>query len=119
MAAAGLLGAAVGFVGGLYLGSELENAYFPCGCDDPGLAGALFGATAGSALVVPITVHLANGRRGSFKRTLGASASVGAIGLLGMLASIRSEAGLLFLFGAPIAEVAVSVISEQRSSAER
>jgi hypothetical protein len=36
---AGLMGAAVGFAGGAFLGHEAERKWYRCECDDPGLAG--------------------------------------------------------------------------------
>jgi hypothetical protein len=44
-----IAGAAVGgFFGGGALGHKLENTFAPCGCDDPGLKGALIGAPIGA-----------------------------------------------------------------------
>src|SRR5262249_19887438 len=37
-----------GMVAGTYLGTHIENRYFPCHCDDPGLKGFLIGAPAGA-----------------------------------------------------------------------
>jgi len=42
------LAAVGGFFGGMYAGAFLENAVAPCGCDDPGLKGALIGAPVGA-----------------------------------------------------------------------
>lgn len=114
---AGIMGAVVGFFGGAFIGYNLERSYFPCGCDDPGLAGLIFGAAAGPAIAVPTAVHLANGGRGSFKRSLGASALIGGLGVLGLFATSSSGTGLLFLFGPPLVEIAASVAIERSSSA--
>jgi len=43
-----VVGAAAGFFAGGYLGSAIENAVAPCGCDDPGLKGALIGIPIGA-----------------------------------------------------------------------
>lgn len=113
---AGFLGAVVGFVGGAVLGYQLERRYFPCSCDDPGLVGLIVGSAMGSAVAIPIAVHVANGKRGSLGRSLGASALIGSVGLLGLSATASSEAGLVFLFGPPLAEIGVSVSIEQSST---
>jgi len=42
------IGGAGGFFGGAYLGSAIENAVAPCGCDDPGFKGALIGMPIGA-----------------------------------------------------------------------
>jgi hypothetical protein len=42
------IGAVGGFFGGAYLGAAIENAVAPCGCDDPGLKGALIGMPIGA-----------------------------------------------------------------------
>jgi hypothetical protein len=42
------IGAAGGFFAGGYLGSWIENQVAPCGCDDPGLKGALIGIPIGA-----------------------------------------------------------------------
>ena len=43
-----IVGATGGFFGGAYLGASIENAVAPCGCDDPGLKGALIGMPIGA-----------------------------------------------------------------------
>ena len=44
-----IAGSAVGgFFAGGYLGHAIENKFAPCGCDDPGLEGALIGAPSGA-----------------------------------------------------------------------
>jgi len=42
------IGAAGGFFAGGYLGGWIENTVDPCGCDDPGLKGALIGIPIGA-----------------------------------------------------------------------
>ncbi len=99
----GSLGAVLGFVGGAFLGYHAErNGGWSCKCDDPGLAGLLYGAAIGSSFAVPTAVHLANDRRGSYGRSLGASLLIGALGVAGLHAGSDSEVGLLFLLrGSP------------------
>jgi hypothetical protein len=43
-----LAGAAGGFFAGIYVGAAIENEWYPCICDDPGLKGALRGAPIGA-----------------------------------------------------------------------
>jgi hypothetical protein len=49
------LAAVGGFFGGMYAGALLENAVAPCGCDDPGLKGALIGAPIGAVTAGVLT----------------------------------------------------------------
>jgi hypothetical protein len=44
------VGAAAGFFAGGAIGASIENAVSPCGCDDPGLKGALIGMPIGAVL---------------------------------------------------------------------
>jgi len=115
---AGILGASIGFFGGLFLGSNVENEFLPCGCDDPGLAGALVGAVVGPGLTTPLAVHLANGGRGSLATGYGWAALVSGAGMLGMLAGIRSEVGLWFLLATPVAQVVAAVASERATTGD-
>lgn len=119
MVAAGTLGAAVGFFGGAWLGYRLERSAFPCRCDDPGFMGLIVGASIGSALTVPLFVHAGNRGRGSLARDLGVSLLVGGVGLAGLLTTIDSETGLLFLFGAPVVEIIATVLTESAATRER
>jgi hypothetical protein len=116
MVVGGTLGAIIGFAGGAALGYHLERRYWQCNCDDPGIGGLLIGSAAGSTLAVPTAVHLVNDRRGSYPRVLGASALVGAAGAFGLITTISSEAGLLFLFGTPAAQVIVATLVERSTA---
>lgn len=113
---AGLLGAVVGFVGGALAGYQIERRFFPCSCDDPGLIGLIAGGIAGPVVAIPVSVHLANGRRGSFTRSLGVSALVAAVSAVGLAATSDSEAGLVFLFLPPFVEIGLSVGIEKSTS---
>jgi hypothetical protein len=50
MARRAIVGLAVlgGMIAGAYFGTRIENTWFPCYCDDPGLKGFLIGAPAGA-----------------------------------------------------------------------
>jgi hypothetical protein len=119
LGAAGALGAAIGFFGGLMIGRSVENRFFPCDCDDPGLWGAFVGAVAGPALTTPLSVHLANRSRGSLARGYGWAALISGAGVLGMFLGIQSEAGLLFLAATPIVQVVVAVANERATTVDR
>lgn len=109
LAGAAFFGAAAGFLGGLYLGAQMENAWFPCSCDDPGLLGAVLGSFAGPALVTPLLVHGANHGRGSLGRGFAYSAAIAGTGFLGLLAT---QSPLLFL-ATPVAQMVSAVLVER------
>jgi hypothetical protein len=113
---AGAVGAVVGTVAGATTGYRLERSRGSCSCEDPGLMGLILGGAIGSVLAVPTAVHLANGRRGSWGRAFGTSALIGGLGLVGLFGGADSEAGLLFAFAVPIAEVALSVHIERSTA---
>lgn len=94
---AGLLGAAVGFAGGAYLGSEAERKWYPCQCDDPGLAGALLGLFVGPVIVTPLATHLANERRGSLVHSYAVAAAIAGMGFLGLGSTLASSDTFVFL----------------------
>ena len=52
------LAAVGGFFGGAYAGAFLENQLAPCGCDDPGLMGAVIGGPVGAVTAGVLTFHL-------------------------------------------------------------
>lgn len=109
----GAAGAAVGSVGGAFVGYHLDRQHFPIDSgDDPGLIGALGGWFIGSALVTPLSVYLANGREGPLSTAYVSSAVIGTLGLVGALSTANSSAGLFFLFGTPVAQaISATVIA--------
>src|SRR5687768_6413938 len=98
LAAVGVLAAAASFIGGIYLGGTIENEFAPCGCDDPGLRGALLGAALVPQIVIPVAVHWADDENGSFLRTLGGSL-IGGAAVAAVAAASRSLE--IAVFGAP------------------
>ncbi|MCG3118657.1 MAG: hypothetical protein ALAOOOJD_00897 [bacterium] len=81
--AGGLLGGAIGLLGGAVVGSGLDVATSNNGYDPyDGLAGAVIGAPVGEAIGMPIGVHLGNGRRGSLPLSLFASMGITATGIV-------------------------------------
>lgn len=111
LAFAGLLGAGVGVLGGGFVGARLEQAAVGRCYDYCGLAGFVVGATLGTTIAVPVTVHAANGRRGDLSRALGWSGFVAAAGWgLGLMLDDATPVLLI-----PAAQVIVSVGIETRT----
>jgi hypothetical protein len=109
----GLLGAAVGFVGGAYLGHEVERKWYDCQCDDPGLAGLLLGSFIGPAVVTPVAAHLANERRGSLGFSYAAAATIAGMGVFLLGATFNSSTAAEFVIVAtPIAHAISSTVIE-------
>ena len=108
--AAGALGAGVGFLGGL-------AAYGACEGDEICLSPALAGAIVGETLALPLGVHLAEGRRGSYPLGALASAAVTAAGLGAMSLVGDSGApaqGIAVLV--PVAQLLASITVERRTA---
>lgn len=108
----GLLGGAVGVVGGFYVGALLAS-------DDDGddldvLSGGVAGATIGEGLLLPLGVHLANGSRGSYATSALASLGLAAAGLLALEAVHYDPPGApIVLIAVPIAQIATSIAIER------
>jgi len=117
---AGAGGAAIGTLGGAFLGYHLDRSgpNWGCaqGCEDPGLYGLVGGWFIGSALLTPIAVHLANERRGSLSSSYLASAAIAGAGMLSLAAVGGSPVGAVILLGAPVAQVVSAVTIERRSA---
>ena len=118
----GAAGGAVGLVGGAYVGYFLAAG--PNGCGDPGnpddwcgFGGALLGAVVGEVSMIPLGVHLANGRRGSYGPALLASTGVFAGGIL-LAAAVRDESGILF-WSIPAGQIAASMYVERATARKR
>ena len=114
----GVLGGGIGLVGGAFAGAGLEIA---AGCDHDycGIAGGLLGAMAGEIILLPLGVHLANGRQGNYGYALLASAGSAAGGLLLSLAAgaLTGEEGIdVVLWAIPVAQLASSIVVERRTS---
>jgi hypothetical protein len=108
--AGGLLFAAAGAAGGALLGAAADQgsrAFIP--------AGAAFGFLFGEAVVLPVGVHLGNGRRGLFLPDLGASV-VGGVAALGLGAVTQSGVGYLVGVGG---QLAMTVATERSASRRR
>jgi hypothetical protein len=102
-----VLGGAAGFFAGAMVGGSVENRFFPCHCDDPGLMGVLWGAAIGESVGLAVGAHVGNGRRGNLGEDLVASLGMGAVGIA--VAFGVGEAGLLFV---PVVQVVAVATTE-------
>lgn len=112
--AGGVLGAAIGTGAALLAYSALDRQD-PClasDCDSD-LGSGLVAVTAGITLMIPLGVHLADARRGSFLKDLLVDAGVAAIGWAG--AALADDGRWLLLI--PPTQITAAVITE-RSTAQ-
>jgi hypothetical protein len=111
LAAGGLIGGAVGAVGGFYVGAVLASD----GDDDDldFLSGAVAVGTIGEGLLLPLGVHIANGGRGSYATSALASLGLAAAGLLALEAAHYDPPTVpIVLIAVPIAQIATSIAIE-------
>lgn len=107
---AGVVGGAVGlFAGGYVGGKALEGD-----CEDCDLLGLVYGGIIGEAAGVPLGIHLANGRRGSYGVALLPSLAIAGAGIALAGAADRSE----LLLAVPVFQV-VSSIAVDRMPARK
>jgi hypothetical protein len=110
---AGLLGGAVGLVGGAYLGALLAHNDDCAECLDE-LGGALVLGTAGEAFLLPLGVHLANGSRGSYWTAALVSAGIGTAGVVIMRAAHWDPPTVpIVLVAVPLAQLTTSIAIER------
>ena len=110
---AGLLGGAIGLVGGAYLGALIAHDGDCAECLEE-LGGALVGGTAGEALLLPLGVHLANGSRGSYWTAALVSAGLAAAGVVTMKAAHWDPPTVpIVLVAVPVAQLATSIAIER------
>jgi hypothetical protein len=107
----GAVGGVVGMYGGLIVGASIENDPYS---DDitPGMA---LGFVAGEMLMLPVGVHLGNGRKGSFLADLGVST---VIGTGAILLTTVSDTGVPLLVGA-LAQYGAVVAVERVTARKR
>ena len=108
MVVGGLAAGVVGFYVGGYTGAALGGGNRVCGDDPCGLVGAVWGAAAGVSTFIPLGVHLANHRRGSYGAELAASLLVGAVGV-GLAFQANDAVPLLFV---PVGQLVTSILIE-------
>jgi hypothetical protein len=112
LALGGLLGGAVGFVGGFYAGALMADG--DDGDDLDFLSGGVAGATIGEGLLLPLGVHVANGQRGSYLHSAAASLGIAAAGLLALEALHYDPPGApIVLVAVPVAQLAASIAIER------
>jgi hypothetical protein len=113
MTLGGLLGGAVGVVAGGLAGAALGGGDRLCGDDPCGFEEAVWGAAVGMSVMLPLGVHLANHRRGSYGTELVASLVVGAVGL-GLSSQSNNGAPLVLV---PVGQLVASILIERSSGA--
>lgn len=111
LAAAGLVGGAVGAVAGGYLAALLASGDH--GDDLDFLSGMVAGAAIGEGLLLPLGVHLANRRAGSYPTSALVSLGLTAAGLLALEAVHYDPPGApVVLVAIPLAQIATSIAIE-------
>ena len=110
--AGGLIGGAVGTLGGFYVGAVLGSDDDDDDLDFLGTGVAV--ATIGEGLLLPLGVHVANGSRGSYMSSALASLGLAAGGLLALEAAhYDPPAAPIILIAVPIAQLAASIAIER------
>lgn len=123
LVAGGALGATAGVVAGALAGGALSWALTNCddqdGCLGDYANGAFHGAAVGSSLLVPLGVHWANGKRGSYSPAALASAGVAAVGVGAFWAVQKSEGPDALMVGIvvaiPVIQTLASIAIERRT----
>jgi hypothetical protein len=108
LALGGVLGGAVGLVGGAYVGARITED----DCEDCFLLGGIRGAIAGGSAGIPLGVHLANGRRGKLLPSLLASLAIGGAGLGAAVLANKYE----LMIPVPVAQLVASILIERSTS---
>jgi hypothetical protein len=104
-----LLGGVLGGVAGVFAGGIVGAKLTDGNCEDCGLEGAAYGLVVGGSALLPLGVHLANGRRGNFGRALLASLAIGAAGFGAALGTNRGE----IMLAVPVLQLISSVAIER------
>lgn len=110
--AAGLLAGTIGFFGGGFVGAAIDKASSDGYEEWDGLYGFVVGAPIGESLLLPVGVHLANGRRGNLP--LAVLASIGIAGTGIALAASAGDAKILVAI--PIAQLLACTAIERSTS---
>lgn len=108
----GLLGGSVGFWSGLFIAGNIAEE----NCDNEDinclLTSILAGAAIGESVLMPVGIHLGNGRRGNLPLGLLASAGIAGLGI----AATAATAEPAFLVSAAVGQLVVGVWVERRTS---
>jgi hypothetical protein len=118
--AGGLAGGVAGVVVGAVAGAKLAEIDCTEGCDESGLYMALIGAAVGETLLLPLGVHLANRRQGSYFPAMMASVALSGAGIWLAYAldntSMRESAPTVLLVTVPILQLAAAIQIERRTA---
>lgn len=123
----GAAGAGAGLLAGGVLGGALGYALTRCddqdGCFGDYLNAAFNGAAVGTSVLIPLGVHLANGREGRYAPALLASAGLGALGL-GVFWGVQKSEGpdalmVASVVATPALQLLTSVAIERATSRRR
>jgi hypothetical protein len=109
LVAGGLLGGGLGLGAGALLGGLVGGGNKICGDDPCGLDEAIFGAIGGEVALLPLGVHLANGRRGKYLPSLAVSAAIAGVGIV---LSGNGDHGEVMV-AVPIAQLVSSLLIER------
>jgi hypothetical protein len=111
----GILGGGAGLFGGALAGYHLSGGGRICGDDSCGLYGGVLGAAVGEMALLPLGVHLANGRRGNYGLELLASVAIG----VGGSALASDHDSNVWLIAVPVAQLISVVMIERATSRSR
>lgn len=114
LAGGGILGGAIGFFGGAYLGAWIADRR-GSGIDDLNVVrGMLVGATLGEGFLLPAGVHVANGARGSYGKSALVSLGLAVVGV-GLMEATHWDppAAPAIAVAVPIAQLATSIAIER------
>jgi hypothetical protein len=109
LALGGVLAGTAGTFGGAWVGNEITRD----ACEDCFIEGVIYGGVAGGSALLPLGVHLANGRRGNYGASLLASLGIGAAGLA---VAVASQEGAVML-AVPVLQL-ISSIAIERGTAD-
>jgi hypothetical protein len=112
-------GAVAGGISGLFLGGtighNIETSYTECDYNWCGLRGVIYGSIIGETLLLPLSLHQANGRRGNYGLSLLLCSATTAAGLY--LAHRNEESTYWAMI--PLAHLAISFHLETRTRKSR
>lgn len=115
LAGAGLLAGSIGFFAGGFIGAAIDEAGSDGYEEWDGVAGFILGAPIGESLLLPVGVHLANGRRGNFPLSLLASVAITGAGIF--VAATAEEPYVLLSI--PILQLAACTAIERSTGQSR
>ena len=112
MIGGGLVGGAIGTLGGAYTGAAIVDE--TCqgeGCYAGLIYGAFAGAVVAESVLLPLGVHVAAGGRGDLGTSMAASAGLGAAALgMGLAFHADDPVSAIVLATVPVAQLTVSIL---------